>query len=434
VQDSVHGLKSLRFSDFEVVDLTPVVTGLSTHGGPAGTAVTINGLNFSGSAGRLSVWFGSVPAATVTYVSDAQIVAVAPINSGTVDVRVQSGLTTGANPDNLMSPIFGYGQSPITPLGRFTYGSSTSAPPPFLVVGADVGGTPDVRLFNLTTGALMAQFPAYDSAFRGGVRVALGDVTGDGVKDIVTAPGRGGGPDIRVWDGRTRNLVRAFLAYSPNFTGGVFVAVGDVNGDSFADVITAPDAGGGPHVQVFSGANGALLRSFLAYSPNFFGGVRIAIGDITGDSRADLVTAPGAGGGPHVIAFDGVNNSVLHSFMAYSAAFTGGVYVAAGDVNGDGRADMVTSPGAGGGPHVLAFNGTNRSVLLSFLAYAPGFTGGVRVGIVPDVDGDGRADILTAAGPGGAPHTLIYKGTNAAILRSWYAYDPGYLGGIFVGG
>ncbi|HKB38159.1 MAG TPA: IPT/TIG domain-containing protein, partial [Gemmataceae bacterium] len=70
IQDTVHGLKSLHFSDFEVVDLTPVVTDLSAHSGPASTTVTVIGQNFSGAAGRLQVLFGNTPATSVTVVDD----------------------------------------------------------------------------------------------------------------------------------------------------------------------------------------------------------------------------------------------------------------------------------------------------------------------------------------------------------------------------
>ena len=146
--------------------------------------------------------------------------------------------------------------------------------------------------------------------------------------------------------------------------------------------------------------NGALLRSFMAYAINFTGGVRVAAGDVNGDRFADIVTAAGAGGGPHIQVFDGTNVShVLQSFMAYDTKFTGGVYVAAADLNGDGKADIVTGAGAGGGPHVEVFSGANRTVLASFFAYDSNFRGGVRVGIVHDVDGDGLPDIITAPGP-----------------------------------
>src|SRR5262249_44171728 len=122
IQDTANGLKSLHFSDFEVVDLTPVVTGLSAQGGPAGTAVTVVGQNFSGAAGQLQVFFGGVPATSVTLVDDNHVVAVAPPGSGTVDVRVQSGVSTDPDSENIENTVFGYGTSAVTAADRFTYG------------------------------------------------------------------------------------------------------------------------------------------------------------------------------------------------------------------------------------------------------------------------------------------------------------------------
>src|SRR5262249_28422187 len=154
--------------------------------------------------------------------------------------------------------------------------------------GADAGGGPQVTVFD-TAGHAVRSFQAYAAGFRGGVRVAVGDVTGDGVPDIVTAPGQGGGPDVRVFDGATGALVREVLAYGAGFTGGVNVAVGDVNSDGVADIITGADAGGGPHVKVFSGADGTVLQSFFAYDAGFLGGVRVAAGDVNGDGFADVI-------------------------------------------------------------------------------------------------------------------------------------------------
>src|SRR5690606_3178812 len=107
----------------------------------------------------------------------------------------------------------------------------------------------------------------------------------------------------------------------PNFTGGVWVAAGDVNGDGHADVITGAGPGGGPHVRVLSGADGSQLHSFFAYAPAFNGGVRVATGDFDMDGRADILTGPGTGGGPHVRAFDGDNLSQLASFFAFDSGF-----------------------------------------------------------------------------------------------------------------
>jgi hypothetical protein len=130
IQDTVHGLKSLHFSDFEVVDLTPAVTGLSASAGPAGTAVTVLGRNFSGAAGYLQVLFGNTPATSVTVVDDGHVTAVAPPGSGTVDVRVQSGVAGPSDTSNVNNPVFGYGTSAVTAADRFTYGTGPVTPPP----------------------------------------------------------------------------------------------------------------------------------------------------------------------------------------------------------------------------------------------------------------------------------------------------------------
>src|SRR5207253_182607 len=119
----------------------------------------------------------------------------------------------------------------------------------------------------------------------------------------------------------------SFFAYAPGFSGGVFVAAGDVNGDGKADIITGAGPGGGPHVEVFSGADGSVLDSFFAYNPAFTGGVSVAAVDFNGDGKADIVTGAGPGGGPHVRVRDGKTLNDLASFMAYDPTFTGGVFV-----------------------------------------------------------------------------------------------------------
>jgi FG-GAP repeat protein len=69
--------------------------------------------------------------------------------------------------------------------------------------------------------------------------------------------------------------------------------------------------------------------SFFAYSPAFTGRLRVAAGDVNGDGVADIITAAGPGGGPHVKIFDGVTFAEIGSFFAYAPSFTAGVYVAA---------------------------------------------------------------------------------------------------------
>lgn len=120
IQDSVHGLKSLWYTNFEMVDLTPVVSAVSPTQAVAGASVTISGTNFSGAAGRLSVWFGSNQA-PATPTDDSHVTVIAPSGSGTVDVRVQSGIGGASSAANYTSPIWGYGLSATSAVTRFTF-------------------------------------------------------------------------------------------------------------------------------------------------------------------------------------------------------------------------------------------------------------------------------------------------------------------------
>jgi hypothetical protein len=109
----------------------------------------------------------------------------------------------------------------------------------------------------------------------------------------------------------------------------------------------------------------------------------VAACDLDGDGLPDIVTGAGVGGGPHVRAFSGVDGLAIPgpigSFLAYGG-FTGGVFVGCADVNQDGVPDVITGAGAGGGPHVRGFSGLDASELFSAFVFDPGFTGGVFVG------------------------------------------------------
>src|SRR5688572_28246196 len=95
-----------------------------------------------------------------------------------------------------------------------------------------------------------------------------GDNNGDGMTDIITGAAAGGGPHVRVFNGHdTDHVLREFMAYLPTDSFGIYVASGDVNGDGIDDIITSPGSGGGPHVKVFDGATGAIIKQWMAYNP-----------------------------------------------------------------------------------------------------------------------------------------------------------------------
>ncbi|QEL19098.1 putative chromosome segregation protein [Limnoglobus roseus] len=199
-----------------------------------------------------------------------------------------------------------------------------------VVTGADVGAGPHVRAFDINTGKELASFFAYDQNYRGGVRVALGDVDGDGLPDIVTAPGSQHPPQIKIFSGSNSRVIADFLAYDRNHTVGSWVATADLTKNGRADVIVGPDINGSGLVRVFDPIRGRKLGEVAPYPPNFRGGIRVAAHDVNEDGVLDIVCAPG----PDLLAapvriFDGRNSKPLVEFFPFERTFTGGVYIGA---------------------------------------------------------------------------------------------------------
>jgi hypothetical protein len=268
---------------------------------------------------------------------------------------------------------------------------------------------------NIITDNKFQPFPGYT----GDIRVASADVNGDGVLDLIAGAGPGGGPRVVVIDGFNGRTIRDFFAFEPSFTGGVYVAGADFNNDGFADVIVGAGEGGAPRVVVFDGANGGRMVDDFAYEASARTGVRVAGGDFNGDGTNDLVVAAGVGGGPRVRVFDGTklpSFSVLADFFAYESTQRGGAYVNIGDFNGDGKADIITGAGPDGGPRVRVFNAANLITqnpnipftFLDFFAFNSNSRDGVRVAF-RDIDGDNTADIVVGSGAGN-PVIKTYAG------------------------
>jgi hypothetical protein len=309
----------------------------------------------------------------------------------------------------------------------------------------DAGTLPVVQFFSTRLNVQIDSILAYDASFRGGVRVAVGDVNHDGIADVITAPGPGGGPAVEVFDGGTSQLIKSFFAYSPRFAGGVYLASADFNKDGFADIVTGAGPGGGPHVELFSGRTGQVFQSFYAYDAGYRGGVRVAVGDVTGDGTPDIVTAPGPGMAPLIRVWSGATGQLVNQFFGFNPAFLGGAFVAVGDVNGDGRNDIVVTLGQGGPPIVRAFSGKTLAIIFNITAFNPGsptngqpYTGGnnvwasgLRVAVAP-LYTDTLADIIVASGIGRRPEVRIFRSASQSLLSDFTLFDPSSLAGAFV--
>ena len=296
--------------------------------------------------------------------------------------------------------------------------AAQAAPPAARLVAAPaarpaaaLAGATEVRLV-AADGSTVRELAPFGPLYSGGVRVALGDVTGDGVPDLVAGTGPGVSAEVRVYDGASGNFLAAVAPFEAAFTGGVNLAAGDLTGDNHADVVITPDATGGPVVSVFDGANfaagrAAKLAHFFGMADTAYrGGLRPALGDLTGDGVPDLALGAGAGGGPRVSLLDGAAvrqnriASLAPDFFAFDPASRGGAAVAFADADGDGRLDLVAGSGAGSAPRVTAFAGGDlqqgvRRPVADFFAGDPSGRTGVRLASA-DVTGDGRPDLLAS--------------------------------------
>ncbi len=382
------------------------------------TATTFGGVSAQAPAqGPLN--FGKVSAAPTTP-------AVGPSKQNFLGSSAAA--TAGSTTNSLVDPAIGS----VNTTPPFGISTGNPAVPAYVAVAAGAGFSPVIRVFDYATQRETLRIQAFEAGMTAGVRVATGDLTGDGVPDIIATVGPGGGPRVRVFDGTTGAAIRDFYAYPPDFRGGLYVAAADFNGDGLADIVTGAGEGGGPNVRVFDGATGQLLTSFFAFNGNQTGGARIAVGDFDGDGTPDIAASNGPGNTSLIRVFSGRGFGQIAQFVPYSTQYTGGVYLAAGDLDGDGRDELVAGADQGGGPNVRTFNATTGQLRDSFFAYESTFTGGVRV-TVRDITGDGRADIITGAGLGGASRLRVFSGATLLPVEEFYAFDSAVRTGVYLG-
>ncbi|MCZ2342254.1 MAG: FG-GAP-like repeat-containing protein [Bacteroidales bacterium] len=195
------------------------------------------------------------------------------------------------------------------------------------------------------------------------------------------------------------------------------------------------------------GANQPLI-------PGFPGLVRVALADVTGDSIPDWIAGAGPGG-QQVVIRDGASGAILANFLPFESSFNGGVFVSAGDINQDGRAEVVVTPDLSGGPRVKVYDGLSLSksqtvVLADFFGIADragvvdgAFRGGARTAI-GDINGNGFPDVIVAAGFGGGPRVTVWEGASIARpngtqpsappIANFFAFEPTLRNGLVAAG
>eukprot|EP01137_Pigoraptor_chileana_P013932 Opistho-2@67999 len=194
---------------------------------------------------------------------------------------------------------------------------TTPAAQQIVATTVEFGSAPVVSVYDAATQQLKFTVQAYEASFTGGVRVAVGDVDGDGVEDLITGPGPGGGAVVKEFSGVDGRLIRSFFAGDETNRGGASVAAADFDGDGLADVVVGAVKNGLESIQVIKGTDGTVLKEFRPFGAPIEG-VTVAVGDYNGDGFPDVVVGAGVGGAPRVTVIDGQTSAVLlNTFPMY---------------------------------------------------------------------------------------------------------------------
>jgi hypothetical protein len=195
---------------------------------------------------------------------------------------------------------------------------------------------------------------------------------------------------------------------------------------------------------------------FVAYEDSYVGGTRVAVADLDGDGRNEIITAPGRNRAPEVRIFTPEGHSVpgFPGFLAYRASYTGGVELTVADVNGDGKPDIITVPGYGAAEVRVFFNrydsqdpekpAFQADPDVVFQAFEVAAVGGAVVAAADmgSWDGsrfvnatDGKAEIIVGTGVGQKATVAVFEvtGANRTPVRTFYPFtaeNPNFQGGV----
>jgi hypothetical protein len=302
---------------------------------------------------------------------------------------------------------------------------------PFFVVSVGAkapAGVSQVQAIDVDGAPRFSGFDPYSRALAGGVRTAVGDLTGDGIGDIVTGPGPGVAAKVKIFSGADGSAIgTGYFPYGPAMNLGINVAVGNVVDDALSPGNEIVVCAAGRKVKVFD-ETGVLRAQFLPFGA-YTGAVRMAVGDVNGSGLDEIVVARGA---PVRVRIYGVTGTTADQVMPQLAptGVKGTPFLAVGNVMGGAGANIILGDGAGGRVQVFSSDGTLQQNLPA--PYGSTFTHGVRVDVM-DVNNDGLLDILTAPGALGGHRAKAYRASDGALLDEFDVFSN-FNGGFFVAG
>lgn len=233
-------------------------------------------------------------------------------------------------------------------------------------------------------------FFVFEDGYKGGDKIARIDLDGNGQRDLLVASGN----KIMAWrdDGQ---LFMRLWPYTVNYKGELKIAVGDLNGDNKMEVIVSPSDGYPAPVKIYTRHGRQMKPDWYPFGSRYSGGINIAIGNVNGGDWSEILVGVGNGLLPKVRVYDftGFDFNLTREFPAFASAFRGGVNLAAGDVDGNGIDEIIVGAGPGKEPAVKVFSGAGQQIYREFNVYSAFNLPGIEVASA-DVDFDGKDDII----------------------------------------
>ncbi len=245
-----------------------------------------------------------------------------------------------------------------------------------ILVGSGEDADPTVSVFR-QDGSRIGSFHVYNVGYRGGVNVAACDIDDDGVAEILTGAAWNGGPHVQIYDNMGKEKYPGFFAFTETMTSGVNVACGDVTSDGVGDIVVSASVGGGPNVKIFS-STGVMIAEIFIDSASQNTGAAIALADVDNDGTDEILTSTMAYATPSIVAwkFDDASSSLIPLSSQTASTPSSSVIVPVG-IGDEGR--MLFASQGYAEPSIQSIDGAVR-----FLPFSSGSVHAISAAIIDD--------------------------------------------------